>query len=751
MGLFSNRYKTYVGTTVSRVIADEGLPDSAKTGVLKAILNNGSIPEYMMEDLVTSLGMRADRMYAYAEDNYTHGLPTATMFATSVGVEQVSAVLASLSGGAVQVEYSHLGAPNALHFGWVHAVSQHGYNTGTNKLGPLTAQLGTDVFMENMVVIIPANRLPEYNPESLEQWGTSPMAGAQPGRAGATQVASGLYGHTPPIADPANGSEKISIQYIHENQADPEPGMDAVYEQYARGAILIPFSGPMAIPTADYFHVKYTFNGQVRYWMYRAGSGTHPSLDRLVNKPVEALGSFFPFAYFRYGKASEVADTSTEAYRTSKKMLKYIGIDYDMVATSIDENPDIADVEQAMLIMAVPANSEDQQELAYLYSFFQKLHLSRGQASLSPQAGRAAAVFNGDINLPRYALGIEDKRFKMALSDAGLYKSRKVGTLADVYAMGTSVEITRVAYVDEQLGGVTYQDFPIKYHYYRKQISRFMYDEIVVVDLQMMYQVLEGYATTADDTDDILLIPLDKSITEDYSIRDRERLYARSLHFVFNSSVVQKIKWYQTEWFQVVLVIVAIVIVVFSYGSAFEALGAAIALGSTVAITAAALTILMNIFMSVLYSYLLKLFVKEVGIDVAIVIALIAAFAGYYQYMGAESLAGAPWAAELLQLSSGLTKAMTDSVKDDMGNLLAEYETFNLFKDEATKQLEEANKLLAGNTRLDPFVIFGESPNDFYNRTVHSGNIGMAGISAISNYVEIALTLPTLNSTIGES
>ena len=752
MGLFDTRYKTVVGTAVSRVISDTGLPDSAKTGVMKAILNNGSVPEYVMEDLITSLGVRADRMYAYAEDNYTYGLPTATVFASSVGVAEVGAVLASISGGPVQIEYSHLGAPNILHFGWMQAMALHGYNSVTNMLGPLTAQLGHDVFMENLVVIVPQDRLPDYNPEALEQWGSSPMSGAAPNRlAAASPVAGGLYGHSPVIADPANGAERAVIQYIYEDLEQEVDGMDAVFDPMVRGAVIIPFTGPMAVSGADYFHVKYVFNGQPRYWMYRAGSGTHPSLDRLVNKPIDALGSFFPFAYFRFDKESQATDTSTDAYRTTKKMLKYIGVDFDAVAAAIDENPDIADVEQAMLIMAVPANSEDPQELAYLYSFFEKLHLSRGQVSLSPAAGAASSFFTGQINMPRYALGIEDAKFKMALSDAGLYKSRKVGTVPGGYGMGTSVEITRVPYMDEQLGGVTYQDYPIKYHYYRKQVSRFMYDEILVVDLQMMYQVLEGYATTADELDDILLIPLDKSITEDYSIRDRERLYARSLHFVFNSSQIQKIKWYQTDWFQIVLIIVAIVIVVFSYGSAFEALGAAIALGSTVAITAAALTILMNIMMNILYSYLLKLFVKEVGLDVAIVIAVIAAFAGYYQYMGAESLAGAPWAAELLQLSSGLTKAMTDAVKGDMGNLLAEYESFNLFKDEATKQLEEANKLLNSNTRLDPFVIFGETPNDFYNRTVHSGNIGMVGIGAISNYVEIALTLPTLNSTIGES
>jgi hypothetical protein len=752
MGLFSTRYKTYVGTTVSRLIQDEALPDSSKTGVMKAILNNGSIPEYVMEDLVTCLGVRAERMYAYAEDNYTHGLPTATLYTSSVGVAQVGAVLAGITGGPVEVQYSHLGAPNALHFGWMQAMALHGYDPATNMLGPLTAQHGKDTFMEDMVVIVPQNRLADYSPHSLEQWGPSPQSGPAPSRAWMVPVAGGLVGHSPVVADPENGPEKIALQWVYEDLDQQPDGMDSVIDPFIRGAILIPFTGPMAINTADYFHVKYIYNGQTRYWMYRAGSGGHPTLDRLVSKPIDALGSFFPFAYFRYDKASEITDTSTESYKTTKKMLKMLGIDYDTVATAIDENPDVADVEQAMLIMAVPANTEDPQEMAYLYSFFEKLYFSRGQQNLSSVATDVSQLLGEKTEMPRYAVGIEDKRFKMALSDAGLYKSRRVGTLPGPYGMGTGEKTVMVPYHDPEHGGITYQPYVIKYHYYRKQVSRFMYDELEVVDLQMMYQVLEGYATTADETDDILLVPLDKSITEDYSILDRERLYARSLHFVFNSSVVQKIKWYQTDWFGAVLTFIGIVVVIVSWGTNWEVLAAALAIGTAAALTAATLTILMNLLTAMFYSYLLKLFVKEVGIEAALVIAIVAAAFGYgMSEGGVQGLQGAPWAKQLLELASGISKAAVDSMKDDMSNLLAEYESFNLMKDAATKELEAANKLLEHNNRLDPFTIFGESPDAFYNRTVHSGNTGMAGISAISSYVDIALTLPTLSSTIGES
>ncbi len=90
-------------------------------------------------------------------------------------------------------------------------------------------------------------------------------------------------------------------------------------------------------------------------------------------------------------------------------------------------------------------------------------------------------------------------------------------------------------------------------------------------------------------------------------------------------------------------------------------------------------------------------------------------------------------------------------MKADFLDLLQEGKEFSLFVEEQNKLLDDAKALLQGNNHLDPFVIFGESPQDFYNRTVHSGNIGVLGISAISSYVDIALTLPKLNDTLGEA
>jgi hypothetical protein len=137
--------------------------------------------------------------------------------------------------------------------------------------------------------------------------------------------------------------------------------------------------------------------------------------------------------------------------------------------------------------------------------------------------------------------------------------------------------------------------------------------------------------------------------------------------------------------------------------------------------------------------------------EIAFLVAIVAAVVGAYFAIDAGSIAGAPWAQDLLSLSSNLTNGIGDAIQAGMKSLQGEYQDFALFVEEQTKLLDEAKELLETDSILSPFVIFGESPNDFYNRTVHSGNIGIAGIDAITNYVDIALTLPKLPDTIGDA
>ena len=745
MGIFSSKYVTQVGTVVSRLIEDSALPGSVKTGSIKALFNDGNLPEYVMEELVSSIGVRAERMYSYAEDNYVHGLPSGEIFSSTQGRQQVEAVIESLESQQVFMEYSHFGPPNTLHIGWLKLVSQYGYNQATNELATLTAQKGTPVYLKDMVVVVPDSLADTFELGSLDQWGTAASAGYTPQRLSSLAGVVDLAGPSPVYRSSTATELHLLVTYVWETQvpvvpATVPPSFTPLLNEASM--TLLPSGYDDA---ADYFHAKYTVGAQTKYWMYKNDSGTYPTLDAVFTDSPVVSGEYFPFAYFRYNKQSVIADNTTPAYLTSKKMVKYLGLDYDLIAQSIDDNPDIADVEQAMLVMGVPASSTDPMECRYLFDYFDNLFYAMGD-SWSFALSLIQSRLNSDVQA-KHTIVIKDAQFKMALSNDGIYKRIVGGSIGPIGTNTSSYVLSQVTteFVDTETGLPVSTTTPLKTHTYRRQIAVGLYEEITVRNLKMTYFIFEEYTTTGDETDDILLIPIDRTISCQYSISDREKLYARSLHFVFNSRVVTKIKWYQTGVFAALLVIIAIVITVYTYGADGGSLIAtALGLSGTAGLVA---TIIVNLAIGQLFASGFKLFVKIFGAEVATALAVLAIVYGGYQVIQAGSVSGAPWAMELLQIANGLQQAI---FQDKFSDLLNEAEAFKLFAEEETKLLDKANELLETSAVLSPFVIFGEKPEDFYNRTVHSGNIGILGINAVSSYVDIALTLPTLNDTLGE-
>jgi hypothetical protein len=684
-----------------------------------------------MEELVNSIGVRAERMYAYAEDNYVHGLPSGEVYASTQGRQQVEAVIEAFENQQVLIEYSRFGPPNTLHIGWMTLVQQYGYNQATNELAVLSAQKGFPVYLKDMQVVVPASQADTFEVGSLEQWGTAASAGYTPERLASTGFLSSLTGPSPILKSTTATQMQLLVSYVWKTAA--------VLNPIQTESITIVPSG--YDDEADYFHAKYTFNNQTKYWMYRYGAGTYPTLDAVFINGPEVSGSYFPFAYFRYNKQSVIANKTTPAYLTSKKMVKYLGIDYDTMAEAIDENPDIADVEQAMLVMAVPANSTDPIEARYLFEYFDTLHSAMDGGTWSGSTNIASRL-SGDATA-KNTIVIQDAQFKMALANDGIYKKITAGSIGQVgtHNNSYSVETVETTFVDPETGDTSVTTTPIKTHFYRRQIVEGLYEEITVRNLKMTYYVFENYTTVGDETDDVLLIPIDRTVSQNYSIGDREVLYARSLHFVFNSRVVTKVKWYQTGVFKALLFIVAVVMAIYDGGAT---IGAYLGLSGTTAIVA---TVVIQLIVGQVLTVAFKFFVKAFGADVAQAIAIIALlYGGYRIFQNGGSLQGT-WASELLQLSSGLQSA---ALQDKFSDLLAQQDQFNLFVEEQEELLENAQKLLETSNLLAPYTIFGEKPEDFYNRTIHYGNIGTLGITAISSYVDIALTLPTLNDTVGE-
>lgn len=758
MGLFSDKKVLTVATQVVRVVDDKLLPHAAKMGVTKSLFRpDRDMVESILEEVAAGVGVKSEQLFAYGRDHYTYGLPASQIKTSIHGQEAIEAQLALLHAGAtIEIEYSHYAPPNSLHIAWMTLVSAHGYNPDTNELAVLSAAKGTPVYMQDMTLFVPAADVDKYGPGSLDQWGPAPRSMGLPWRPPIGAVGA-LLAHNPIVVDPdveATPDDRVQVFYTWK---DP---IDALH-----GLLVDHLDIPIADYDlhADYFHVKYKADGATKYFMYRSGAGTYPALDAIFGNEDATMGDFFPWTYFRWDKHTETSDKTSQAYKTSKKLVKYLGMNYDMVAKAIDENPDIADVKQAMMVFGVPPDSSDPIDCKYLFDFFNGWHSSVG-TGIGPGSSMEAfkTFYSLGGELAKNGIIIQDSRFKMALSNAAMFKKRVAGSIGPVGHHTSAKRTDRTVAISQsaqsEAGTITSTwDRPVDSYVYRRQISVSQYDEIEVVNLAMLYFVEGGYADATTSMDDaeggsrMILIPLDHSITVGYMTGERETLYARSLHFVFNSEIWTTLEWYQQDWFIFVMIIVAIVITVLDFGTDGGAFINAVLAGSSAAVIDAVVNLVVNLAISAAIGVAIKLFLKVVGVEIGIVIAVLAMAYGVYDGISAGGLRGAPWAQDLLKMATGLTQGIQAHLKDDMNDLLGEYQSFSAEAKREMTLLEDAQKLLENGNKLSPFLIFGESPNDFYNRTVHAGNVGAMGFTAISSYVDIALTLPKINDTLGES
>lgn len=751
MGWFSSKKVTTVGTSVSRVIKDKQVPDTIRGAMITALYRDEDLVDNILEGYLGSLGVRMETMYRYAERESPYGLPTGEIVSSTQGGPEVQAVLDALEGQPVLVEYRHFGAPNMYHMAWKMLHEQYGYNPQTNVIGSLSSQLNQTVYLDDIVLELPYSELDNHDPNEIALWGDSPSSGFTPERQLIVDgYANKYYPPTDPLFAAYVTQARMVVKYVYETRSGGFGGD----RELNRGTLILtpPFTGD-----DDYFHVKYTVNGQVKYWMYEFGSGVHPTLDAAYLSSPVTIGDYYPNIYFRLGMQKINKAAKPNEYRTQRRMAKYVGFDYDLVSDSLHENPDIDDVEQAFINFGVNADTQDPLDLQYLYLYFDNLYETQES---QPETSTPTVTLVQAISRRRIGKGIargiviKDQAFKHELIHEGVEKLRFAGSIGSVGTVTASKGFIKFKTLRSNRDGteeIVDRDFPCRF--YRKQISPGFYDELRVINIVMKYYIKGKYYTTlGDENKEILLIPLDRTLMKEFQAKEREKLAARSMHLVANSRVVQKLKWYEQEWFADLLMIVAIVLTVISLGQDggfFVTAAAAISAGSYLYFI---YLVALEILIQMAIQAAIKLFVKLVGVDLAFLAALVAAAYGVTTGLSTTSTSavkGILSAQGLLQLASGISGGISANVADQMADLNKEVQRFSSEVEEKTKLIEEGAALLENRTLLSPFVILGEKPKHYFKRTIHSGNIGTLIYDDLHNYVSRSLQLPDFSTSIG--
>ena len=736
MGLFSSKKKTKVHTEVQRMVEDNQLPESGKSAVIEYILKDGDrVSNFLLNKMVDSIALRAERMYAFAKKGqYYYGLPIATGISPIKGRDVVKHVLEEEEGYPVTLDYYHFSQINSIHFGWQSLQDEYEYNPETNEITKLSQEKGVPVYLDDMVAHYSQATIDVADASTLEVWGYAPSAGYTPERTAMSLPSmKSAVQSTPPVIEPETDSDFVRVHFVYKTGGVIE-----------RGSFDIPVVDTHPDEDGDYHHIRYrisTPSGQiVKYRTYLHGSGVYESIDTVFKTDYEEMGTYFPWIYYRHDKQSRVEELLREGYpyKSSVKLCNYLGIDYLSFGQAIHENPGISDVEQAMTVMAVAANSDDAVDQKYLYEYFSLLYHKSGGSSAPTQD-----VFGRWLDYAPSTgrtISLRDKEFHMVLSFNGITSKRRIGKAAKPgrYTGGYSGE----------------------YHFYRKQVSRSMYNEIRIYGLKTTYDIWRDKSTSGKGSSDTLLVPLDRSIASHFSLPDREILYTRSLHNIFNTRVTTKTKWYQSGWFKAVMIIVAIVLTVI-YPPGGAAMWSAIAAMGTMYL---AMAIIATIILQFAISAAVQMFAEAVGAEWAMVIAVVAiAYGGYQAFSKAGALSveavKSATANVFVKLGTGLGKAALNVHQQaQIQEYNNELQQFELFKETKIAELEEIRKLLDTKSLIDPFefvaetplIVWGELPQDLYGRTVHSGNIGVMTLDVPGSYVSNSLALPTFQHTAME-
>ena len=757
MGLFSSETVVSVSTSVNRVIQDSLIPDAVKTGVVSDLVaGDNQMVEHIQESLFNSLAIKANQMYSWARKNYVYGLPAMTYLNNTPDIAVIKGVIAGIVGRTdITIEYAKFDHLNTLHFGWNTLVDSYNYDQYTNEIVALSNQKGTPVYLAGISGVIPESLFSKMDLSALDQWGKNPRFGLPTSR--------NIFSRSPSLNFPSK-----RLPFIVDASATQEE-VEVVYcwregNTYKEDHMRIPINIPQEQQNASYFQVKYSYPVELpdelkdpvwgvttrpvyRYFTYQENLGTYPELDNLYSPDYPGFGSFFPFIYFRFDKQNQADLKDTEAYKDSKKLCGFLNMNFADVAESINSNPGIGDVTQALFYMGVPGKTSNQAEIRYLFDFFYRAYLNTGGIGHTISGG---VLINKLLRgLPpkrdKFSILFQDKKFKMSLGFAGLrtkYSKEKLGRIDDCFS-GTGVETIKEKMIFfDSMGNPeeTEVSLDLPYTWYKKQVSEDLCLEVRVFDPTTRYYLGGRHVTLGKINDPTFLVPIDQSITKNYPLPLREELYARSMHFVFNARKEQEVKWYQQEWFGMVLMGIAIVWTAFSLGSD----GGAALTAATASAGAFALFLLKAILISIVIKFGVKMVAKWTGAEFAMMLGIVLmAVAAYYGVT--QGINGAPWANQLLTASNGLIQ---EGVKTKMQGLQEEYSNFLADVEDKMDVLKEKQSLLETNSILSPMMVWGETPSNFFNRTVHSGNIGTLGYDAITHYVDTSLALPTLAQTL---
>ena len=798
------RKKHFVGNSIDRIFKDEDLPETVKNSVIESVLLNRSIGGNLSDAIRLGYLSSINKSRNYAKNGYVFGLPEYTETNNTQGKAEVLAYLKGIHGITVNILYHQYTQLNLIHQVYKRLNEEFGYRPDTNsmKVGEVVQEI------ENVVVYIytgqifdeegvpsssfsesndqyyifdetPSERLVTIDPNAEE--GNSPYGVVEEENTDTYAKIYVIYeGEGEPvreitIMDLANESEGELTLHTSYTYLDADSQLQYGYFTYIPTTETIPelsnveaFAGvnpresfPFLFlgERRAYFQIIYAEPPGEEYLItdqqgepelddqgnpqYRDSDYKFDVQNRWFDKeefpeePTESNTYQVAFGVDRFETFNEENDG--DIYKDSAQLAEYMGIDYAGMTASLSENRDADKLQQGFVMSGVNIEGKTDHEVAYLYEYFSRLARNNPFGTTNDGTN----LFN-----PRFAsITYEENNFGYSLGMRGITSTLEVGVIGirNTY----EVEESTLDYVIE---GFDENDSPAQINYtaktyiFRKQISTTQYREVTVIDPEARYIIFQGNSVYSNGDDEKLLVPMDDVIARALPGPTRELVYLASLHTVFNSRVTRKVKFYETSLFRFIIIVIAVVIAVISYGTLAKA--SYTLLTVTYALTAA-VAVLLTIAFLVVYTLglqlVFKLAVDLIGVEAAVILGIIAVIAGYTA--GLEGI----YAQIVPTIGAGLISASTAEFNALTNEYIEKNRDFDLLARERLDELQEIEESLKVDIKLDiykdlglvPLIIQGERAQTYFDRMLKVTEFNNILYDYNEQFVDNALKLPS--------
>jgi len=705
-------------TIVSAATAASPLIDEQENliaeGVLSAVLASSSIPNSILVKQLKGFGAQADAMYRYgiAEDGFINGIPEGDQLTVNnMDTTVVEAVIESFVGEPVTVTKGTIGLALPSY-----VVFQHMEDTGQNY--DYDTYIVTNPPMSiGKTIYVDATTLNDvYDPTvntgvGIIEEGTILI----PYYYYKTVSDGGGRGGTRTIRMFQNRTVNVS----HLNATSPE-----------------------------FYNIEYYIVSDVtrreRYWTYNPASNVYPILPPA--EVSEYSAPFFPIVPLRTNKVNTVDSGDPVLISSCTKALDYISVNIDSVTESLNTNPEIDDVDDAFITFSVNLNTENQPAMEYLRLFFHTAmttsnYTKRGYDEwlvyLNSLSQNNQATYGPDAN----QIYIHDKEFNLRLYYYYIDEVFLAGSIGEIGTITKEVQqhahISWGRTISGRGGASGLVDTNLLI--FRKQIDSSTYSQLTIQGLKHVTHihrnanyVLKTLYTSLDLTDEGFIIPVNRDLIKTFSSAEETAIYSDSLRILIYAIHYTDIKWYQSEAYAPVFIIIAAIIFIFTFDpEAFGWYAALVYLAKAYAI-----------------KYILSYLVEEIGGEAALILAAIITIVSMY-YGVTGSMSDMPWAQELMMAVTALIQNVNEITQQGFAELKDETTEFLQSAEDKEEELASANELL-GESGINPFTVMrgvpvfnpNETPDDYYTRTIHTTNPGVVSLDVISNYVTNSLQLP---------